>query len=245
LFKWIGGVLGAALGGPLAALVGFAIGAYIDIMALDVKEKPVYEQEPARRVQKPPGNFAMSLLVLISAVMKADGKVMRSELDMVKSLLLRSYPEDQVRQYLIILRELVKQKTDVTGVCRQIRANMVYSQRHELLHILFKISRADGEVSSPELNLLEYISTHLGITTPDFMSLKAQFVSTPDSDYKVLEISPQASDDEVKKAYRRMAMKFHPDKLNSLSESERKASEEKFRRVKHAYESISRKRGLR
>lgn len=250
--KFIGGGLGWVLGGPIGGLVGFALGSFFDLAAQDDDdEKPVDRSRNTRAGAGNPragqtqsGDFVMSLLVLMSAVMNADGKVMRSELDMVKSMLLRSYREDQVKQYLVILRELLKQQVDVAGVCRQIRSNMAYSQRLELLHILFRISRADGEVSTGELGLLEYIASHMGITTPDFMSLRAMFVVTPDSDYKILEIEPSASDDDVKKAFRRMAMKYHPDKLSGLGDQVRKESEEKFRRVQQAYESIKRKRGM-
>ncbi len=186
----------------------------------------------------------MSLLVLISAVMNADGKVMRSELDMVKSMLLRTYTDEQVKQYLLILRELLKKQVDVAGVCKQIRANMSYSQRLELLHILFRISRADGDVSPGELRMLEYIAAHVGITTPDYLSVRAMFVVSSDADYEILEIKPDASDDEVKRAYRRMAMKYHPDKLSGLGEQLKKEADDKFRRVQQAYEQIKKKRGM-
>jgi DnaJ like chaperone protein len=242
--KFIGGGLGWVLGGPIGALVGFAIGSYFDSAAADDDQEELPRRTTGKHNQTQPGDFAMSLLVLISAVMNADGRVMRSELDMVKALLMRTYTDEQVKQYLLILRELLKKQVDVAGVCKQIRANMSYSQRLELLHILFRISRADGDVSEGEIRMLEYIAAHMGITTPDYLSVRAMFVTSTEADYEILEIKPDATDDEVKRAYRRMAMKYHPDKLSGLGEQMKKEAEDKFRRVQQAYEQIKKKRGM-
>ena len=65
-----------------------------------------------------------------------------------------------------------------------------------------------------------------------------------DSAYAVLEISPDATDEEVKSAYRRMAMKNHPDKVATLGPEVQKAAEEKFRKVQEAYETIKKQRGM-
>ena len=62
--------------------------------------------------------------------------------------------------------------------------------------------------------------------------------------YKVLEIEPNASNEEVKKAYRRMAMKFHPDKLNTMGEEVKKSATEKFKKVNDAYQTIKKERNL-
>jgi DnaJ like chaperone protein len=112
-----------------------------------------------------------------------------------------------------------------------------------LLHVLFRISRADSDINPSELQLLQHIATQMGITTPDFLSLRAMFVTSPDSDYKILDVNPDAGEDEVKKSYRKMAMRFHPDRLIGLTENEKKAAEAKFLSVQKAYENIKRKRG--
>lgn len=168
---------------------------------------------------------------------------MRSELDLVKRMLIRTYGEQRAAHLLLILREMLKEKQEVGFVCRQIRSEMAYSQRLELLHILFRISRADSDINPSELQLLQQIATQMGITTPDFLSLRAMFVTSPDSDYKILDVATDAGEDEVKKAYRKMAMRFHPDRLLGLTDSEKKAAEEKFLSVQKAYENIKRKRG--
>ena len=120
---------------------------------------------------------------------------------------------------------------------------MSYSPRLELVHILFRISRADGDISRAELSLIDQVASQLGISTPDYLSLKAMFVTSADSDYKILDVSQSATEEEVKKAYRKLAMRFHPDRLNDLSESEKKQAEEKFHRVQAAYDNIKKKNG--
>ncbi len=235
----IGAIIGLISGGPLGAVIGFLIGMYIEYAGSESSAQTTRQtyREP------PPTDFTRHMLVLIAAVMNADGSAMRSELDLVKRMLVRTYGEQRAAHLLLILREMLKEKQDVTFVCRQIRNEMAYSQRLELLHVLFRISRADSEVNPSELQLLQHIATQMGITTPDFLSLRAMFVTSPDSDYKILDVKSDASEEEVKKAYRKMAMRFHPDRLLGLNENEKKAAQEKFLSVQKAYENIKRKRG--
>lgn len=185
-----------------------------------------------------PVDFQNSMLILIAAIMNADGSVMKAELDIVKSMLLRTYGEEEAKHMLLRLRDFLKQNHNLNEVCRNLRIRMSYSPRLELVHVLFRISRADGEISPSELNLIQMIATQLGISTPDFLSIKAMFVSTPNSDFQILEIQPNANEEEVKKAYRRMVMRFHPDRLQGLSDAEKKAAESKFIHVQKAYENI-------
>jgi DnaJ like chaperone protein len=235
----IGAIIGLISGGPIGAVIGFLIGMYIEYAGSSgSQQRPEHAHH-----EPPPTDFTRHLLVLIAAVMNADGSAMRSELDLVKRMLVRTYGEQRAAHLLLILREMLKEKQEVTFVCRQIRSQMAYSQRLELLHILFRISRADSDINPSEMQLLQHIASQMGITTPDFLSLRAMFVSSPDSDYKILDVDPNAGENEVKKAYRKMAMRFHPDRLLGLSEHEKKAAEDKFLSVQKAYDNIKRKRG--
>jgi DnaJ like chaperone protein len=235
----IGAIIGLISGGPFGAVIGFLIGMYIEYAGSESSTRTTHQTYR----ESPPTDFTRHMLVLIAAIMNADGSAMRSELDLVKRMLVRTYGEQRAAHLLLILREMLKEKQDVTFVCRQIRNEMAYSQRLELLHVLFRISRADSEINPSELQLLQHIGTQMGITTPDFLSLRAMFVTSPDSDYKILDVNPDAGEDEVKKSYRKMAMRFHPDRLLGLTDLEKKAAEEKFLSVQKAYENIKRKRG--
>ena len=135
-----------------------------------------------------PADFKNSLLILIAAVMKADGAAMKSELDLVKSMLLRTYGENESRLMLLKLRDFLKEEHNLNEICRNLRNRMSYSPRLELIHILFRISRADGVISDAEIQLIQHVATQLGISTPDYLSLRAMFVESVDSDYKILDV---------------------------------------------------------
>ena len=100
----------------------------------------------------------MSLLVLVAAVMKADGKVVKSELDYVKQFFVRQFGRESAKQALLMLKDILKQEIPVRDVCLQIKGNMDYSSRLQLLHLLFNISLADGVIDPSEIEIVEKIS---------------------------------------------------------------------------------------
>jgi DnaJ like chaperone protein len=240
----IGAIVGFLSSGFIGAVVGFLIGLYIEFISTGNSDSNSARPNPTQTSQRNDSNeFGLSMLILIAATMNADGSAMKSELELVKRMMVRTYGEEKARQMLLMLRELLKQPQDVVTVCRKIRGSMVYSQRLELMHVLFRISRADSEINPSEMRMLQLIGTQLGITTPDFLSLRAMFVSSPDSDFQILDVKADSNEEEVKKAYRKMAMRFHPDRLQGLSEAEKKSAQEKFVKVQKAYESIKTKKG--
>jgi DnaJ like chaperone protein len=236
--KWLGGGLGFVMGGPIGGLLGFIVGSMIDGTTV---QSSTYSSGTARTSQ---GDFGMSLLVLVAAVMKADGKVVKSELDYVKQFFVRQFGEESARQALLMLKDLIKQEIPVRDVCLQISRNMDYSSRLQLLHLLFNVSLADGTIHPSEIEIIERISGYLGVASTDFLSIKNMFIPETDSSYKILEIDPSSSNDEVKKAYRRMAMKYHPDKVSHLGDDFRKSADEKFKKVNEAYEKVKKERNM-
>jgi DnaJ like chaperone protein len=236
--KWLGGGLGFVMGGPIGGLLGFLVGSVIDSTTVQTS---TYTAGNARTNQ---GDFGMSLLVLVAAVMKADGKIVKSELDYVKQFFIRQFGHESAKQALLMLKDILKQEIPLMDVCIQIKGNMDYSSRLQLLHLLFNISLADTTIHPSEIQIIEKISAYLGVASGDFLSIKNMFIPETDSSYKILEIDPSASNDEVKKAYRRMAMKYHPDKVSHLGEEFRRTANEKFRKVNEAYEKIKKERNM-
>ena len=233
--KWIAGGLGWAFFGPLGGILGFALGSMFD-------EKPDFKTGLGGRTT--PGAFAMSLLVLIAAVMKADGKVVRSELDFVKQYLVRAFGEESAVEALGMLKDFLKQNIPLDDVANQIRQNMNYSSRLELLHLLYGVSNADGRVNKSELAVIERIGIKMGVSVKDRESVKYMFIPRTDSAYIILEISPEASNEELKKAYRKMAIKYHPDKVSHLGADFQKVANEKFKKVNEAYNNIKKERNI-
>jgi DnaJ like chaperone protein len=237
--KWLGGGLGWALGGPIGGIVGFALGAFFDNAE---NENQINQSSGNKQTQ--PGDFAISLLVLSAAVMKSDGKAMKSELDFIKNFLIQQFGESDAKELLKVLNDIMKKDIPVYDVCVQIRDYMPVSARLQLLHYLYGISKADGDVSVNEVELIDNIANYLNIPGADAASIKAMYYRDVESDYKILEISPDATSDEIKKAYRRMAMKYHPDKVTGMGEAVEKSAAEKFKVLQQAYENIKKQRNI-
>jgi len=233
--KWIAGGLGWAFLGPIGGIVGFALGALLETQ--EFSKTTGYSATTS-------GSFAVSLLVLVAAVMKADGKVLRSELDYVKKYFVQSFGEESASEALKMLRDILSQNIPLQAVSLQIKENLDYSSRLQLLHFLMGVSNADGQIAKSELIAIESISNYMGISAKDFESIKSMFIQETDSSYKILEIEKTATDEEVKKAFRKMAVKYHPDKVGHLGEDFQKAANEKFQNVNLAYEKIKKERNM-
>jgi len=238
--KWIGGGLGFALGGPIGGLLGFFIGSFVD-----GSTGGTWQQTGQQTVYRTtPGDFGVSLIVLIAAVMKADGKVLKSELDYVKRFFISQFGPATSQEALQLLRDMLKQDIPLRDVCSQIRNNMDYASRLQLIHILYNISAADGRFEPSEINVIKSIADQLGISATDYESIRNMFIPSTDAAYRVLEAERSATDEELKAAYRKMALKYHPDKVSHLGEDFRKSAEEKFKAVNEAWEKIKKERNM-
>ena len=232
--KWIGGGLGWAFGGPIGAILGFALGSMFEGMS---SGQYAYRGTPR-------GDFAMSLLVLSAAVMKADQKVMRSELDYVRAFFYRQFGDTEGARLIQMLNEILKQHINVQEVSVQVGQFMDDSSKLQLVHFLFGIAAADGHYHPDEVGVIEQICGYMGVTHADYQSIHAMFVKDPHWAYDVLEITKNATDSEIKKAYREMAKRHHPDKVGHLGDDIKRAATEKFQKVNMAYEEIKKQRGL-
>lgn len=237
--KWILGGLGWAILPPIGGIFGFIIGSLIDNTEVIHGKQEYQPGQPTTQ-----GGYLMSLLVLVAAVMKADGKVLKSELDYTKEFFVRSFGPAAAGEAVKMLRDLLKQNIPVTDVCIQIRRNMDHPSRLQLLHFLFGIAAADGIVHETEHQLIAHIAQSMGIDEKDYQSIESMFVANTDAAYKILEVEASATDDELKKAYRQMALKYHPDKVHYLGEDVQNAANEKFQKVNEAWETIKKQRGI-
>ncbi len=246
--KWLGAGAGFTMGGPIGAIIGFAVGSFIDGVSVEdfTEEQQKYQRQSQsqQRGRATSGDFEITLLILASVVIKADGKVDQRELDYVRMHFVKMYGKERANHAFKLFGGIIKKQISTRQVCMQIRQHMSHSSRLQLLHFLFGIAKADGQVTSSEEEEIRKIASYLYINDHDYSSIKAMFYDESDSAYKILEITKAATNDELKKAYRKMAKKYHPDKLEGLGEEHKNGAKEKFQKIQGAYEQIKKERGL-
>jgi DnaJ like chaperone protein len=259
LYKWILGLGGFFLFGRsfFGGIIGFIIGSLIDnnqrVMS-NVREQARKEGREFTEDdifsyyrQRTASNDVQTMLMALSAaVMTADGKVLRAELDYVKAFFSQQFGASFTPNSLQTLKQFVDSgNIPLQQICQDIRMRMQPEARVHLVHYLFSIAKADGHVSESELQVVKQISGLLGVSQVEFESMKNMFYRDVDSDFKILGINANATDEEVKKAYRQMAIKFHPDKVAQMGEEFQKGAKEKFQKIKDAYEAIKKNRGFK
>jgi len=229
--KWIGTGLGWALFGPIGAIFGFAAGAIIDA-------------DDNTKTKNTRADFIASMLVLIAAVMKADGKIKKTELDFVKKYFVELLGIEEAKEVIVSLRDILKKNIPLEPVCRQINTYLDESSKLQLIYLLIDIAYSDLNISQEEKNVIRKIAYYLNISESKFISL-INVANTFSDAYKILEVSPQASDEEIKKAYRRLAFEHHPDRVGYLGEEFQRKAQEKFKKINEAYEIIKKERNIK
>ncbi|MEN8790371.1 MAG: TerB family tellurite resistance protein [Flavobacteriaceae bacterium] len=243
MIKWFAAIIGFLIFRLPGALLGFVIGSLMDNMGRSGGGGSLFEDLTRQKVS--PADFELNLLTLCSIVIKADGQISQREMDYVQRYFLQTYGKERANAIFRTFNE-VNKKREISAyrVCTFLNQRTRYEVRLQLVHFLFGIAQADGAVSQAEINKLYEIAGYFRINANDFASIKAMFIKSADNAYKILEIEKSASDDEVKKAYRKMAKKYHPDKVLTENEAIKKGAEEKFKQVQKAYEQIQSERGL-
>lgn len=229
--KWIWGGLGWAVFGPMGAILGFALGSMSS-------QNQSYSQTRG-------GDFLSVLLVLFAAVMKADGVQKKSELEYIKRFFVNQIGISNTKKLMQIFKKILEQDIPLEDVCRQVRQKMDKASRLQVLHVLFGLSQSDGDVHPEEIKVIYNISNLLGISDIEYKSIESMFKEDLESAYTVLGVSKDCTDMEIKKAYRKMANKYHPDKTAHLGDDFKEISQEKFKSVSEAYNKIKKDRNIK
>jgi DnaJ like chaperone protein len=250
--KWIGGYLGWSAFGPLGGLIGFVVGALFDT-ATSQGDGETYRLTQEQSQQGDRNSFFISMLVLSAYIVKADGKVMHSEMELVRGMLRQNFGEAAAQQGDEMMRQLfMEQERQGTTVyrerirqaCQQIAVNVDYSGRLQLLNFLVMIAQADGRVDQVEVMALKDVALWMQMSPQEVDAMLHLEGDSLEDAYKVLGVSPDASDAEVKKAYRKLALEHHPDRVAKLGDDVRKAAEKKFQEINAAKERIFKARGI-
>ncbi len=228
--KWLWGGLGWAVGGPIGAIMGYALGSM-------TASNQNYAQTRG-------GDFGATMLILFASVMKADNELKKSELEFVKRFLIENFGTNYTKQRMELFKKILNQDVDINSVCNQIKNYMDINSKIQLIHVLFGLSKADNEIHQNEIKIIENIANLIGLNDPDFQSIKAMFIEDTTSAYKILGLDSNAEVSEIKVAYRKMATKYHPDKVSHLGEEFSKVAEEKFKAINDAYQKIKKERNI-
>jgi DnaJ like chaperone protein len=240
MIKWIAAFLGYSFFRFPGALVGFIVGRVLERF---FNSSSSWSEVGSQRSTT--AALQLNLLALAATVIKADGTVKQQELQFVRNFFITNYGSQMASTIFEKFNEEVKkEKQNILELTQIFNQRAPYETRLQILHFLFGVANADGSISKTELIKVEQIAAALGIRPSDMESIKAMFVKATDSAYKILEISSSVTDAEVKKAYRTMAKKYHPDKLQSKDPALIKGAQEKFQKVQEAYEAIQKERGL-
>jgi len=237
------GGLGWAFGGPIGAIVGYTLATMSEARRGDRSSSSFMGMgTPVGYPRTKPGDFTVSLLVLFGYVMKADKQLLKTELEYVKQFLSRNFGVDNAKDLMILFKDILKQEYSLSTVCSQIKRHMDHPSRLEMIHVLFGLSQADNHIHPLESEAILKIARYLGISQADFNSIKAMFVSDTTAAYQILKVDPNTSPDEIKRAYRKMANKYHPDKVHHLGDDFQRLAEEKFKAISDAYRQIKKER---
>ncbi len=233
MYKWFLGLFGFFIYRIPGFFIGFFIGSFIDNGGIRRVNSNVIKE------------FEINLLSLTSILIKSDGKISSSELQFVRNYFISIYGSDKAN--LLFKRfnnEVDKSNISAEKICFFYRSRTTYETRLQIMNLLFNVAKSDGNVSNYELKKLLEFSNLMKISRVDFESLKAMFIKSTNSDYKILEVDKSCTDSELKKAYRDLAKKHHPDKVQHLGEAYIKSAKEKFSRIQAAYENVKKQRGI-
>ena len=227
--RWLFVILGYTLFRLPGAIIGFFLGSFFSPRSIKISNK----------------DFEINLLALASLVIKADGKVSQKELDFVRAYFVSAYGKNRANEVFKIFNENFKNKgISLNKISNLFNLGLNYESKLQVIHFLFGIAKADGSISQQEINKLLEFSNLFKLSYADFLSIKAMFIKEVDNDYKILEVDKLASDEEIKKSYRSLAKKHHPDKVQHLGEAYVKAAQDKFQKIQKAYQNIKVKRGF-
>ncbi|MFX0555887.1 TerB family tellurite resistance protein [Maribacter sp. CXY002] len=245
MIKWVGAFIGFFIRGLSGAILGFFAGSVLDSLFGTKSNTTRTVFTDFTRPNVSPADFELNLLSLCSIVIKADGQISQKEMDYVRQYFVGTYGKDKANAIFRTFNDINKKREiSAQRICAFLTQRTRYEVRLQLLHFLFGIAQADGNVSNPEVNKIKEIAGYLRVSRVDFESIMAMFIKSADNSYKILEIDKTSTNEEVKKAYRNMAKKYHPDRVNTQDEAIKKGAEEKFKQVQLAYETIQKERGI-
>ncbi len=248
--KFKGKILGALggfwLGGPVGAIIGGVLGHLYD----KGTEEKTYTKKDYKKIHRSPHVrefvFISNLVALLTSVAKADRKIDRKEVELIQSFFRSQFNYSLNDRKLIndLIREAARTRLDLYRICSEIKKDFNYSELLMLLRMIYMVAYADNKINDREQKRINDIADLLGIFIKDHEKIKFEFVSPNEEYYRILGIDRNTPPEEIKKAYREMVSKYHPDKVAHLGEEFIEIANRKFREIQEAYEKICKEKGF-
>lgn len=234
MLKWLLGIIGLTLNGSIGVIIGFMAGAILEIYQKSRKNK-----------DKNPIEFLDAYIFLIAAVINADGKILEKELNYCKEYFKKNFSIEKSEELFRYLNNVLKSDFVVGDACQAINSHLDYFSRLQLINLLLGIAKSDDNFDYSELKIIKQISNLIGITKVDLISAKAMYETDRNAHYRVLGIKNIAEKEEIKKAYRKMAKQYHPDRITHLDTEFKSVTDDNFLKIKQAWEVIKKEKGFR
>jgi len=233
---WMGAGLGFLRGGPLGALVGGAAQYFLTkkLRARVQKSLPGIQNE---------GVFATCVIIVMTKVGMAQGDLTAAQVETVYRFFVNNlnYTEADFEAINRVIRETYQLDPPLDSVIQKYKESAASRYRLLLLALSYQITLVNGKPGDAAQKEINRIAELLGITYEQHDSLRKKYalgdLVTP---YTILEVDPSATQDEIKKAYRKLASQFHPDRVAHLGGEHVELAHLKFLEVQEAYRELSR-----
>jgi len=247
--KIIGGTIGLALGGPLGAIAGAAFGHFFD-QTSELAHRGGMQGRRLNTHEDAQMTFFVAAFSMLAKLVQADGRVTQDEIATIERFMrddLRLSPAS--RQVAINIFNTAKTSPHAFDDFA-LQFQQAFRNRPEILafmlDILVRVSLADQDFSAAEAELIRRAARIFGLPEPDVLRAGARPGQIQDQFYRTLGVSPDASDEEIKKHYRTLVKEFHPDRIaaKGLPDEFTDFAESKFREIQEAYEAVKKARGI-
>lgn len=244
MVKWKGKAIGAGLGflfgGPLGAIFGAMTGNFFDSASQGQIATGGPHNDHERSL-----NFITHLVGILVSIAKADGRVNTHEVKVIERAFVSfGFKGEDLNFIRGLINQTVRVNLDLQAVCYEFKQYSSYEERLSLLRIVYMVAFADKEFHTNEENMINRLIGYLEITVDDAFEIRGEFCSDHDKHYRILNTTRGASVEEIKKAYRDLSKKYHPDRVTHLGDEFAQLASEKFQKINEAYEKIKSEKGF-
>jgi len=237
--SWLGAGIGAGIGMVIGGPIGAGIGAWLGHSVGNAKAVMAGQRE-AQTV------FFVSLFSMLAKMAKADGKVSAEEADLINHIAKTQMNMDAEDRKAAreIFNNALNDDYSIYDYAKQYKQVMHNQQMLEMVYrLLFAVALADQKLHHAEEEILKEIPAHLGLDSSIYNRFREEFQGQKadlSECYEILGCSPDSNDDEIKRAYRKKCVEYHPDKIASkgLPEGFMKFAEDQMQQITSSYSTI-------